>query len=289
MNLFKTYLSLTKPGIIFGNLITAAAGFFLASRGQVNLGLLLATLSGTSLGIASACVFNNYIDRDIDGKMARTRNRALVKKLIPVPKALVFGVVLGLLGFLILIFYVNFLTVAVGAVGTFFYLVVYTILKRRSIYGTLFGAVSGATPIVTGYTAVTNNFDLGAVILFMILVFWQMPHFYSISIFRLKDYTQASIPVLPVVKGIYITKIYMLFYISAFIIICSMLTIFSYTGYTYLTVVIVAGFSWLKLCIKGFKVDNNILWARKMFKLSLMILTFLCIAMSVDASFLKGV
>ncbi len=289
MNLFKTYFSLTKPGIIFGNLITATAGFFLASKGHVNLGLLLVTLSGTSLGIASACVFNNYIDRDIDRKMTRTKNRVLVKRLVPVPNALIFGVVLGLLGFLILVLYINLLTVAIGFIGAFFYVVMYSIWKRRSIYGTLVGSVSGATPIVVGYTAVTNQFDLGAIILFMILVLWQMPHFYAIAIFRLKDYTAASLPVLPVVKGIYITKIHMLFYISAFIIAASMLTILGYTGYIYLIVVILAGFTWLSLCIKGFKTNNDTLWARKMFKLSLMIITLLCIAMSVDATLLKGI
>jgi protoheme IX farnesyltransferase len=280
MNLFKTYLSLTKPGIIFGNLITAAAGFFLASKGHVNLNLLLATLVGTSLGIASACVFNNFIDRDIDEKMTRTKNRALVKKLVPVPNALMFGVILGLLGFLILVFYVNFLTLAIGFIGAFFYLVLYSIWKRRSIYGTLFGAVSGATPIVTGYTAAANHFDLGAIILFMILFLWQMPHFYSIAIFRLKDYTAASLPVLPVVKGIYITKIHMLFYISAFIITASMITIFGYTGYIYLTVVILAGFTWLGLCIKGFKTNDDKRWARKMFGISLMVIITLSVAMS---------
>ncbi len=282
MNLFKTYFSLTKPGIIFGNLITATAGFFLASKGHINLGLLLAALSGTSLGIASACVFNNYIDRDIDEKMTRTKNRVLVKRLVPVPNALIFGVVLGLLGFLILVLYVNLLTVAIGFVGAFFYVVMYSIWKRRSIYGTLVGSVSGATPIVAGYTAVTNHFDLGAIILFMILVLWQMPHFYAIAIFRLKDYTAVSLPVLPVVKGIYITKIHMLFYISAFIIAASMLTILRYTGYIYLIVVILAGFTWLGLCIKGFKTNDDKLWARKMFAFSLVVILILSVVMSFD-------
>lgn len=289
MNLFKTYFSLTKPGIIFGNLITATAGFFLASKGHVNLGLLLVTLLGTSLGIASACVFNNYIDRGIDAKMIRTRNRVLVKKLVPVSNALIFGLALGLLGFLILVFYTNLLTVAIGFVGVFFYIFMYSIWKRRSVWSTVIGSVSGATPIVAGYTAVTNRFDIGTIILFMILVLWQMPHFYSIAIYRLGDYKSAGIPVLPVKKGIRAAKINMLCYILAFIVAALSLTFFGYTRNTYAVTAALLGIAWFVLCLKGFKTKDDKRWARKMFKLSLLIITLLCIVMSVDATLLKGI
>ena len=105
--MFKSYLSLTKPGIIFGNVITAIGGFFLAAKGNIDIGLLLATLVGLSFVIASACVFNNYIDRDIDIKMKRTKNRALVKHIISGRNAIIFANLLGIVGAFTLYFFTN--------------------------------------------------------------------------------------------------------------------------------------------------------------------------------------
>src|SRR3990167_11518603 len=117
--MFKTYYTLTKPGIIYGNLITTAAGFFLASKGNINFGLLLATLAGVSLVIGSACVFNNYLDRDIDKKMARTKIRALAAGIIPIRNAIIFATFLGLAGFLLLTKYTNILTAFIGVLAFF--------------------------------------------------------------------------------------------------------------------------------------------------------------------------
>lgn len=287
MDSIKNYYWLAKPGIIYGNLVTTIAGFLLASRGQVNFELLIATLLGISLVIASGCVFNNYIDRNIDAKMARTKNRALVKRVISGRNALTYASILGIFGLVTLGFFANMLSVYVALVGLFFYVVMYSLWKRRSVYGTVIGSISGAVPPVVGYVAVTNNLDAGALILVAILVTWQMPHFYAIAIYRLKDYAAAGIPVLPVKRGIYLTKINMLVYINAFIIAALLLTFFGYTGYSYLVVAVLLGFIWLSLCIKGLnaKTDDR-LWARKMFLFSLIVLTLLCVMISADA-FLK--
>lgn len=282
--MIKKYYRLTKPGIIYGNAITTIAGFLMASKWHGNLGLLVAALAGISIVIASACVCNNYIDRDIDDKMERTKNRALVKKLIPVKNALIFASVLGLLGFLILIIYTNPLTTFLAFTGFFFYVVLYSIWKRRSLYGTVVGSVAGAVPPVVGYCAVTNRFDMGALLLFLLLVFWQMPHFYAIAIFRLKEYTAASIPVLPVIQGIRTTKIQMLLYILAFILTTVLLTIFGFTGYVYLAVMVLLGLGWLGLCIKGFNTNNNTRWARKMFIFSLVIIILFSLMIAIDVT-----
>ena len=279
---FRQYYQLTKPGIIYGNAITAAAGFLLASRGNFNPLLFLAMILGISFVIGSGCVFNNYIDRDIDEKMDRTKNRALAKGTIATFPAIIYGSVLGIIGLLILGIFTNLLTDGIGVFGFVFYVILYGISKRRSVYGTLVGSFSGAVPPVAGYCAVTNRFDMGALLLFIILVLWQMPHFYSIAIFRLSDYKKASIPVLPAVNGIPITKIHMLFYIAAFIIASSMLTFFGYTGYVYLAVVILAGLVWLGLCIQVFKAENDFKWARKMFRFSLIVITATSVAMSIN-------
>jgi protoheme IX farnesyltransferase len=269
----KEYYKLAKPGIIYGNAITAAAGFFLAGKGHFDFKLFAAMLIGLSFIIGSSCAFNNVWDADIDAKMERTKNRAMVTHKISKAKAIIFAAILGLLGVAILALHTNLLTLSVALVGMFFYLVLYTPLKRKTIYGTIIGAVAGATPPVVGYVAVTNNFDTAALLLFFILVFWQMPHFYAIAIRRLEEYKAASIPVLPVKEGIHATKIKMLAYIAAFALAASALTYFKYTGYSYLTSVILLGLCWLWLGIKGFQSADNNAWAKKMFLFSLIVLT----------------
>lgn len=280
--MIKTYYMLTKPGIIMGNAITTVGGFALASRGHMDYGLLLATLIGLSLVIASAGVFNNYMDRASDEKMERTKHRPLVKKLITERNAILFAIILGLGGFAVLSLYTNLLTVLITLAGFFTYVVLYIIWKYRSVHGTLIGSLSGGVPPLVGYCAVSNRFDEGALILFMILVFWQMPHFFAIAMYRLDDYVAAAIPVLPVKKGIYVAKIHMLIYIIAFIATALMLTIFHYTGYAYFLAAVVLGSIWLGLCIKGFTSQHNQIWARKMFLFSLVTITGLCLMLSID-------
>lgn len=281
--MLKAYYSLAKPGIIRGNAVTAVAGFLLASKGNINFRLLLVTLGGLSLIIASACVFNNYIDRDIDSKMARTKKRALVSGAISGRNALIYASLLGLAGVAFLALYTNLLTLVIALLGFFFYVVVYGFFKRRSVYGTIVGSISGATPPVVGYCAVTNRLDSGALILFLILVFWQMPHFYAIAMYRVKDYKAAGIPVLPIKKGSFITKIQVLLYICAFIIAAQLLALLGYTSYTYFIVATVLGFFWLWLGVNGFKTTDDKRWGRKMFFVSLVVITALSIMISLDA------
>jgi heme o synthase len=276
------YYLLTKPGIIAGNLITVAAGFLLASKGQIDFWLFFATLIGLAFIIASACVFNNYIDRHIDRKMERTKNRALVTGLISGHNAIAFAICLGVIGNLILLLYTNLLTVMVAAVGFFVYVFLYSLWKCRTIYGTAIGSIAGAVPPVVGYCAVSNHFDMGALILFMMMVFWQMPHFFSIAMYHFDDYMVADIPTLPVKKGMLRTKIHMVLYIFGFILTSMMLTLFDYTGYVYLIVTISLGLTWLGVCIKGFKSDNDQLWGRHMFRLSLLMIVAICFVIPFD-------
>lgn len=291
MTMIKTYYMLTKPGIIFGNLITTVGGFALGSIGRMNYGLFLATLIGLGCVIASSCVFNNYIDRNTDKKMARTENRALVKGHISIRSAIIFAILLGLAGVAVLVVYTNVLTVVGALIGFFFYVIMYSFLKYFSSHATLIGSISGAMPPVIGYCAASNRFDVGAIILFAILVLWQMPHFFSIAVYRFDDYAAAAIPVLPVKKGMQNTKIQMVIYIVAFIISALMLTAFGYMGYVYAIVAGVLGVFWLLLGIKGFKSSNDKVWARKMFAVSLGVIMALCIVMSLESqnAWLKSV
>lgn len=280
--MIKEYYYLTKPGIIYGNAITAFAGFFLASKGDIDFKLLLAMLVGLSFIIASGCVFNNIADVGIDANMDRTKNRAMVKGSISKLSAIIFGTILLALGVVYLSLFTNFYSLSAALIGFAVYVLLYTPLKRRTVFATLIGAVAGATPPVVGYTAVTNHFDLGALILFLILVCWQMPHFYAIAIYRLNDYAAAGIPVLPIKQGIRITKIHMLVYIIAFILAATSLTYFRYTGYVYLGVAMLLGLAWLWVVVKGFKAADDTLWAKKMFRFSLVVITLLCVIIPID-------
>ncbi len=280
--MFKAYINLTKPGIIFGNALTAISGFALASNGQFNVFLFLAMLVGLSCVVASGCVWNNYLDRVMDEKMVRTKDRVLVKKVIPVQHALSFGMALSFLGIGVLSIFTNLLTVTLAACGFFIYVVLYSLSKYRTSLATLIGSVSGAIPPVIGYTAVSGHIDLAAAILFLIVTFWQMPHFYAIAMYRYDDYTRASIPVLPVAKGMFAAKIQSFLYIFAFIGAALSLTYFGYTGYNYLAVMSVLGAAWLYLALDGFITEDTTSWARKMFFFSLAIIMAFTVMTSFD-------
>lgn len=280
--MLKTYYMLTKPGIIMGNVITTAAGFILASKGHIDYVLFLKTLLGLSFVIASAGLFNNYLDRAMDAKMERTKHRAFVTGQVSIPYALGLATVLFLLGSLILALSANLLTVFVAAMGFFIYLVLYAFWKYRSFYGTLVGSLAGAIPPIVGYCAVSNRLDMAAFLLFIILVLWQMPHFFAIAIYRLNDYLAAAIPVLPVAKGVQVTRKHMLLYILAFTLATLMLTVMGYTGYLYVTVATLLGVSWFGLCFNGFDQDHPTSWARQMFLYSLVVMMGICLSISID-------
>lgn len=282
--MFSDYYRLAKPGIIYGNLLTAIAGFLLACKGNFGsytLILFIATMLGVACVIGSACVFNNYIDRNIDKVMQRTKRRATVTGNISKRSILIYGTILGLLGFYFLLSFTNLLVVSLGLLAYLDYIIFYGYSKRHSVHGTVVGSVSGALPIVAGYCAVTQKLDIVALALFLILVFWQMPHFYAIAMFRSKDYAAARIPVLPLVKGNTVTKRYMVAYIVAFIAATVWIWALGYGNYIYLTLVLGMGLAWLWLGIKGFKTkeDNN--WAKQMFLTSLLIILFLSLILSV--------
>ncbi|MBC8951661.1 heme o synthase [Xenorhabdus sp. PB62.4] len=283
--MIKQYLQVTKPGIIFGNLISAIGGFLLASKGVIDYPLFFATMVGVSLVVASGCVFNNYIDRDIDRIMERTKERVLVKGLIDPKISLIYASVLGIAGMVLLYVAANALAMQLAFIGFVVYVGVYSLyMKRKSVYGTLVGSLSGAAPPVIGYCAVAGHFDTGALILLLIFSLWQMPHSYAIAIFRFKDYQAANIPVLPVIKGIAVAKNHITLYILGFMVATLMLTISGYAGYKYLVVAAAVSIWWLGMALSGYKTSNDRIWARKLFLFSIVAIMSLSVMMSVDSS-----
>jgi protoheme IX farnesyltransferase len=280
----RRYYSLTKPGVLYGNALSAAAGFLLASGRDIRWALFLYTLIGTTLVIASACVINNYLDQDIDSKMARTKQRALVAGTVSGRGAVLFGMALGVIGLTILIAGTNPLVVAIGIAGFIDYVVLYGMLsKRRSIYGTLVGAVSGAAPIFAGYVAARGAIDAGAILVFLILFLWQIPEFYSIAIYRRDEYRAAGVPVVTVVKDVRYATRHIVWFTAGFVIAALLLGVIGTTGLTYSVIMALLGGYWLWLGLDGLKAKDGVAWARRMFKFSLIILLAFSFLISIDA------
>jgi heme o synthase len=279
----RNYLHIVKPGIMLGNLIPAAGGFFLASKGRINAPLLIATLVGIFLVVGSACVLNNCIDRNMDRKMARTRNRIMARRLISLKAAVSYAVLLGVTGIALLLRVTQPLCVAVVLSGFVMYVGVYSLyLKRRSVYATLLGSLAGVAPPLAGYCAAGGRLDMGALLLVLIFSLWQMPHCYAIAIFRLDDYASARIPVVPVTRGILAAKRHITGYTAAFVSATLLLTFGGYAGYGYLAVAAALGLLWLYLIWSGFRTADDRLWARRLFVFSFMSITVLSIMMAID-------
>jgi protoheme IX farnesyltransferase len=228
-------------------------------------------------------VFNNWIDRDIDRAMARTRDRVLAKGLMSPAVAVVYAALLGLAGLGVLWTAVNGLCVVIVAVGLGIYVVAYSMLfKRRSVHGALIGSLAGAAPALAGYCAAAGRFDWGAVILLSIFSLWQMPHALAIAVSRFDDYMAADIPVVPIQRGIPAAKKQIAVYILAFTAAALALTLGGYAGHRFLWVAIAAGLGWLGLACWGYRSDEHGPWARRLFVFSIAAITLLCAMMAVD-------
>ncbi len=273
---WSDYLHLTKPGITISNLMTTFAGWWLASAGSPDWTLMLWTMLGTALVIASGAALNNYYDRELDQKMKRTKNRALASGRIHPRNALLFGIALLLAGLVILAAFANPLTAVWGLIGHVFYVLIYTPMKRVTSLNTVIGGVSGAAPPVIGWVAVTNSMDMSAWLLFLILFLWQPPHFLALAMLKVEDYRAGNIPMLPVVKGFAETKRQMFLW-GAVLLPASLLLFFhGNVGYIYLGVMAVMGLVYLVLLYQGFHAKDDLAWAKKLFGYSILYLTIFC-------------
>ena len=277
----QTYYQLTKPGIIYGNLFTAVAGFLFASEWHNDYSRLVAMAVGLSLIVGCGCVINNVIDRNIDKLMTRTKKRAIATGEVQPKVAIIYGSILGIVGSLVLIAFTNLLTFYVGLFGLVAYVVFYGYTKRKSVYGTIVGSLSGAIPPLAGYCAVTDHIDAGGIILVLILIFWQLAHFYAISLYRKSDYKAAKIPVWSVVNGDESTRNHIIASIVLFGLFSMTPFLFGYCGFTYLIIVVANGAWWLRQTV----VSSDLLppkeWGRKVFLGSLIALSVVCVALAI--------
>ncbi|CAN7305059.1 heme o synthase [Paenibacillus sp. LjRoot153] len=284
----KEFYRLVKPGIIYSNLMTAFAGYWLAAQWDVDWIHLIMTMLGTALVMAGGTVLNNYLDREMDAKMERTQNRALPSGRLTANFVLGYGIILGTIGLGVLYFGAQSpLATLIGLLGLFLYVWLYTAwFKRTSVWSTFVGAFSGATPPVIGYCAVSGTVDLGAILIFLFLFLWQPPHFWALGIRRMEEYRAAGFPLLPVVKGTFVTKISMVRYVVLLVPVTVMLTAYGYVGTIFLIVSTILGLTWVFMSVKGFKANGEaeIVWAKRMFLFSLLYLTLLSILMIIDTT-----
>jgi protoheme IX farnesyltransferase len=196
------YFQLTKPRIVLLLLITTVPAMILAEQGLPSLWLIAATLLGGTMSAGGANAINQFVDRDIDEVMARTRRRPLPAHVIQPGQALAFGIALGVAGFVWLAFVVNLPSALLSASALLFYVFVYTVwLKRSTPQNIVIGGAAGAAPALVGWAAVTGRVSWPAVVLFAVVFLWTPPHFWALSLRYRRDYAIAGVPMLPVVAG----------------------------------------------------------------------------------------
>ena len=244
------FYELTKPRMNFLVVLTTMVGFYMASSSPLDWRLCALTLIGTALCAGGASVFNQLIERNLDGRMPRTRNRPLPAGRVSPREALIWGLMLSITGVLILIAGVNMLTAALGAFTLLSYIFVYTPLKRVTTLNTVIGAVPGAIPPMMGLTAIQNTISAEAVALFAILFFWQMPHFLAIAVLYRRDYALPGFKMLPVVdEDLFVTGRQMVLYAIALVPVSLMPTFAGIAGYAYCAVALMLSLAFLSFAV----------------------------------------
>jgi heme o synthase len=250
--------------------------------------LVFWTMLGGTLAAGSANAINCYLDRDIDQLMTRTRRRPLPAHEVEPERAVVFGLVLGVISFSVMAWFVNLLAAFLTLLAIAFYVVVYTILLKRSTpQNIVIGGAAGALPPVIGWAAVTGNVGIPALLLFALVFYWTPPHFWALSLRIRKDYASAGVPMLPVVKGIAETTRQIGLYAVLMVAVSLVLWAVARMGAIYLGAAIVLGaiFLWQAygLWRRGASEEASTAGAIRLYRYSISYLTLLFAAVAVDA------
>lgn len=279
------YVMLTKPRIISLLLVITLLPMFLAGEQAPSGWLILWTMIGGFLAAGGANAVNQYVDRDIDNVMVRTRKRPLPGGRMTPMQVLVFGVLLCVASFILLWWQVNLLTAVLALGGFMFYVFIYTrLLKRTSTQNIVIGGAAGAVPPLVGWAAVANEISLLPVIMFLIVFYWTPPHFWALALMRQKEYKAAGVPMLPVVAGDRETHRQIVLY-SALLLFFSVLPVFlRLLGPVYLVQALILNgvFLWQAVAILRNPSNGNI-W--RLYKYSLVFLALLFVAMGIDHLF----
>jgi heme o synthase len=278
----RTYLELTKLRIVLLLLFTTLTAMIIAADGIPPLAILIPTLIGGALSAAGASVVNQYLDRDMDVKMARTARRPIPSGRVAPINALLFGLALLVWSTLILGIFVNWLTATLALGGAAYYVVIYTmLLKRNTVLNILIGGGAGAMPVLVGWAAVTGTINFEPLILFAIVFYWTPPHSWALALLVNADYTRANVPMMPVARGENVTRQQILWYSIQLLLVSLLPTIFGTLGAIYFLAALALGLGLIRMSMLLIKQKDGAT-AKQTYKYSTAYLAFLFMAMILD-------
>ena len=285
----RDLVTLAKPRITFMVVITAAGGLFLSRRmaslgtpEALSLATIVSTLLGTALIVSGANALNMYIERDVDRRMSRTKNRPLPAGRMSPRVALWFGVLLSAIAIPILAIGANALTALLAIIANLLYVLAYTPLKQHSAYALHVGAIPGAIPPLLGWTAGTGRIDAAGAVLFAVLFLWQIPHFCAIALFRKADYARAGIFVLPNVTGELATRHTIVRWTFALLAASLLLVPLGVAHHGYLLAATLLGGVFFVWGTYGLRAGSGAKWAKSLFAVSILYLVLLFAVLTID-------
>tara|TARA_B100000965_G_scaffold81123_1_gene64882 strand:+ start:195 stop:1061 length:867 start_codon:yes stop_codon:yes gene_type:complete len=282
MTLLKSYYQLCKPNVVYMMLICAFVGMLLAEESVRSFSYLFVALTGIALCSASAAAINQVIDRNTDASMTRTDQRPLPQGELSATHASLFAFIIGVIGALILYFYVNTLTMMLTIASLIGYAFIYTIyLKRATPQNIVIGGLAGAAPPLLGWASITNTIDPYALLLVLIIFVWTPPHFWALAIYRKDEYAKESIPMLPVTHGVIFTKLQIVLYTIILFIVSLLPYVVLMSGPIYLYSALILSSMFLYSSVKLYYSSDDE-DAMKTFQFSIYYIFLIFLALLVD-------
>ena len=252
------YIELIKPKVVLLLVFTAVVGMFLASPNAPDYFKIIISSIGIGLMASAGAVINHIYDKETDSQMSRTENRPVATGSINEKNAITFAMVLAMIGIMILILFVNYLTALLTFLSLIGYAFVYTVLlKYNTPQNIVIGGASGATPPLLGWVAISNEITINAVCLFLIIFTWTPPHFWALALAKKDEYQKAKVPMLPITHGIKYTKISMAFYLAILWFVSLLPTLTGLSGSLYFWGAHVLMLGFIFLFINSIRVSNK--------------------------------
>ena len=272
-----------KPRVMSLVIFTCVVGLLIAPI-QVDFFTAMFSLIAVALGAGAAGTLNMWYESDIDALMQRTCLRPIPSGKISRDQALIFGVLTSFASVIMLYAFSNFLSALMLSITILFYFIIYTIwLKQRTSQNIVIGGAAGAFPPIIGWTIATNSITFEPIFLFLIIFFWTPSHFWALSLYKIEDYSNAKIPMLPIVSGVKSTKINIFVYSIILVIISIIPYFFGYFGLTYLISSIFLGSYYIYLCYDLLShSDRDKIIAKKIFIYSILYLFLIFIIILID-------
>ena len=282
MRLLKSYYLLCKPNVVYMMLICALVGMLLAEESVSSISRIVIALIGIAFCSGSAASINQVIDRKADASMTRTDQRPIPQGELSAVHASTFALVIGLIGALILYFFINTLTMILTLASLIGYAFIYTVyLKRATPQNIVIGGLAGAAPPLLGWASISNTVDPYALLLVLIIFVWTPPHFWALAIYRKDEYAKESIPMLPVTHGVAFTKLQIVLYTIILFIVSVLPYIVLMSGWIYLFSAITLSSLFMYYSIKLYYCDDNA-FAMKTFNFSIYYIFLIFVALLFD-------